>query len=146
MEENEQNNIIIYTSSDGKASVALFERDDSVWLNQKQLAQIFDTSISNISLHIQNILKDKELKANSVVKDYLTTAADGKEYEVQFYALEMILAIGYRVRSKRGVQFRQWATRNLTEYMRKGFIMDDERLKNPDGRPETLLSKSARPF
>tara|TARA_R110002051_G_scaffold78626_1_gene142199 strand:+ start:6384 stop:7394 length:1011 start_codon:yes stop_codon:yes gene_type:complete len=136
MEENEQNNIIIYTSSDGKASVALFERDDSVWLNQKQLAQIFDTSISNISLHIQNILKDKELKANSVIKDYLTTAADGKEYEVQFYALEMILAIGYRVRSKRGVQFRQWATRNLTEYMRKGFIMDDERLKNPDGRPD----------
>lgn len=136
MENNEQNNIIIYTSSDGKASVALFERDDNVWLNQKQLAEIFDTSVSNISLHIQNILKDKELNPNSVIKDYLTTASDGKEYEVSFYALEMILAIGYRVRSKRGVQFRQWATRNLAEYMRKGFIMDDERLKNPDGRPD----------
>jgi len=132
----EQNNIIIYTSTDGKASVALFERDNSVWLNQKQLAEIFDTSVPNISMHIKSILKDKELSPNSVVKDYLTTAADGKEYKVTFYALEMILAIGYRVRSKRGVQFRQWATRNLVEYMRKGFIMDDERLKNPDGRPD----------
>ena len=136
MEESEQNNIIIYTSADGKASVALFERDGSVWLNQKQLAEIFATSVPNISMHISSILKDKELTSNSVVKDYLTTAADGKEYNVTFYALEMILAIGYRVRSKRGVQFRQWATRNLSEYMRKGFIIDDERLKNPDGRPD----------
>ena len=144
MAENEQNNIIIYTSTDGKASVALFERDGSVWLNQKQLAEIFDTSISNISLHIQNILKDKELKSKSVIKDYLTTASDGKEYEVSFYTLEMILAIGYRVRSKRGVQFRQWATRNLAEYMRKGFIMDDERLKNPDGRSDYFDELLAR--
>lgn len=136
MEDNEQNNIIIYTSTDGKASVALFERDGSVWLNQKQLAEIFDTSVPNISMHIKGILKDKELTPDSVVKDYLTTASDGKEYKVTFYALEMILAIGYRVRSHRGVQFRQWATRNLAEYMRKGFIMDDERLKNPDGRPD----------
>ncbi len=132
----EQNNIIIYTSTDGKASVALFERDNSVWLNQKQLSEIFDTSVQNIGQHINNILIDKELVANSVVKNYFTTASDGKEYEVSFYALEMILAIGYRVRSKRGVQFRQWATRNLAEYMRKGFIMDDERLKNPNGRAD----------
>lgn len=132
----EQNNIIIYTADDGKASVALFERDGSVWLNQKQLAEIFDTSVPNISMHIKSILEDKELNANSVVKDYLTTAADGKAYSITFYTLEMILAIGYRVRSKRGVQFRQWATRNLANYMRKGFIMDDERLKNPDGRAD----------
>jgi len=132
----EQNNIIIYTSTDGKASVALFERDSSVWLNQKQLAEIFSTSVQNIGQHIGNIINDKELVEKSVVKNYFTTAADGKEYKVTFYALEMILAIGYRVRSKRGVQFRQWATRNLSEYMRKGFIMDDERLKNPDGRPD----------
>ena len=136
MAENEQNNIIIYTSTDGKASVALFERDGSVWLNQKQIAEIFDTSIQNIGQHIGNILEDNELSPNSVIKNYFTTASDGKEYEVSFYALEMILAIGYRVRSKRGVQFRQWATRNLAEYMRKGFIMDDERLKNPDGRSD----------
>ncbi|TYB73027.1 virulence RhuM family protein [Bizionia saleffrena] len=132
----EQNNIIIYTADDGKASVALFEREGTVWLNQKQLAEIFDTSVPNISMHIKSILEDKELSANSVVKDYLTTAADGKEYSITFYTLEMILAIGYRVRSKRGVQFRQWATRNLASYMRKGFIMDDERLKNPDGRAD----------
>lgn len=140
----EQNNIIIYTATDGKASVALFERDGSVWLNQKQLAEIFDTSIPNISMHISNILKDSELESNSVIKDYLTTAVDGKDYEVTFYALEMIIAIGYRVRSKRGVQFRQWATRNLAEYMRKGFIMDDERLKNPDGRADYFDELLAR--
>lgn len=140
----EQNNIIIYTSTDGKASVALFERDNSVWLNQKQLSEIFDTSVQNIGQHINNILIDKELVANSVVKNYFTTASDGKEYEVSFYALEMILAIGYRVRSKRGVQFRQWATRNLAEYMRKGFIMDDERLKNPNGRADYFDELLAR--
>jgi len=136
MSENEQNNIIIYTSTDGNASVALFERDDSVWLNQKQLAEIFDTSVQNIGQHVGKILNDKELKENSVVKNYFTTAVDGKDYEVSFYALEMILAIGYRVRSSRGVQFRQWATRNLATYMRKGFLMDDDRLKNPGGRAD----------
>lgn len=131
---SEQNNIIIYNADDGKISVALFENDGSVWLNQKQLAELFDTSVPNVSMHISSVLKDNELNDNSVVKNYLTTAADGKDYNVAFYALEMILAIGYRVRSKRGIQFRQWATSNLSEYMRKGFIMDDERLKNPDGR------------
>lgn len=140
----EQNNIIIYTANDGKASVALFERDGSVWLNQKQLSEIFATSVPNISMHIKSILEDKELSANSVVKDYLTTAADGKEYNITFYTLEMILAIGYRVRSKRGIQFRQWATRNLASYMRKGFIMDDERLKNPDGRADYFDELLAR--
>lgn len=130
----EQNNIIIYTTQDGKASVALFARDGNVWMNQQQLAQLFDTSKQNISLHIKNIIEDNELSQKSVVKDYLTTASDGKEYSITFYALDMILAVGYRVRSKRGVQFRQWATRNLSEFIVKGFVMDDERLKNPDGR------------
>ena len=87
-------------------------------------------------MHISNILKEQELGVNSVVKDYLTTAADGKQYNVTFYALDMILAIGFRVRSKRGTQFRIWANQNLKEYMIKGFVMDDERLKNPDGRPD----------
>jgi hypothetical protein len=132
----ERNDIIIYTTRDGKASVALFERDGNVWLNQKQLAELFATSVQNIGQHISKILSDKELKANSVIKNYFTTAVDGKDYEVSFYSLPMILAVGFRVRSRRGVQFRQWANRNLTEYMRKGFIMDDERLKNPDGRPD----------
>ena len=86
--------------------------------------------------HIASILEDKELDGNSVVKNYFTTAADGKQYEVMFYSLEMILAIGFRVRSKRGTQFRIWANQNLKEYMIKGFLMDDDRLKNPEGRPD----------
>jgi len=138
------NDIIIYSTNDGKTSVALYATAGSVWMNQSQLAELFATSIPNISTHISNILKDNELEANSVIKEYLTTAADGKQYNVTFYSLDMILAIGFRVRSKRGVQFRQWANRNLREYMVKGFVMDDERLKNPDGRPDyfdELLSR-----
>jgi hypothetical protein len=132
----EENNIIIYNTADGKASVALYARDGDVWMNQQQLAELFDTSKPNISMHISNILKERELEEISVVKNYLTTAADGKNYEVTFYSLSMILAVGFRVRSKRGTQFRIWANQNLREYMIKGFVMDDERLKNPDGRPD----------
>lgn len=130
----EEQEIIIYNTEDGKASVALFAREGDVWMNQIQLAELFDTSKQNISLHIKNILNEKELDAISVVKDYLTTAVDGKNYNITFYSLEMILAVGFRVRSKRGTQFRQWANYNLKEYMVKGFVMDDERLKNPNGR------------
>ena len=132
----ENKNIIIYNTADGKASVSLYAKDGSIWMNQNQLAELFDTSKQNIGQHIASILEDKELAANSVVKNYFTTAADGKDYEVAFYALDMILAIGFRVRSKRGTQFRIWANKNLKEYLIKGFVMDDERLKNPDGRPD----------
>lgn len=141
--ENKQN-IIIYKTQDGKAALSLYARDGSVWMNQNQIAELFDTSVPNISMHISNILKDNELDANSVIKDYLTTATDGKNYEVAFYSLDMILAIGFRVRSKRGTQFRQWANRNLKEYMIKGFVMDDERLKNPNGRPDYFDELLAR--
>ena len=126
--------IIIYNTDDGKTSVSLFARDGQVWLNQQLLAELFDTSVPNISLHTSNILKEKELDGNSVVKEYLTTASDGKNYNVTFYNLEMILAVAFRVRSKRGVQFRKWANRTLKEYLQKGFVMDDERLKSPNGR------------
>lgn len=128
--------IIIYNTDDGKASVSLMTKDGNVWMNQNQLAELFDTSKQNIGQHIINILEDRELDANSVVKNYFTTASDGKEYKVAFYSLDMILAIGFRVRSKRGVQFRKWANQNLKEFMIKGFVMDDNRLKNPDGRPD----------
>lgn len=133
---NSSANIIIYNTIDGKASVALYARDGKIWLNQQQMAELFGTSKQSISHHIINILKEKELDTNSVVKHYLTTASDGKQYDVVFYSLEMILAVGYRVRGVRGTQFRQWATRHLSEYLVKGFTMDDERLKNPDGRPD----------
>lgn len=133
---NNESNIIIYTTQDAKASVALYTRDGKVWLNQQQIAELFGTSKQTISHHILNILKEGELSQNAVVKNYMTTAADGKQYDVIYYSLEMILAIGYRVRGVRGTQFRQWATRHLSEYLVKGFTVDDERLKNPDGRPD----------
>lgn len=105
----EETNIIIYNTADGRTSVSLLAKDGQVWMNQQQLAELFDTSKQNISLHIGNILEEKELDENSVVKEYLTTANDGKTYMVIFYSLDMILAYGFRVRSKRGTQFRQWA-------------------------------------
>ena len=132
----DQQNIIIYNTADGKANVALYAKEGNIWMNQSQLAELFDTSIPNINIHISNILEEKELQKNSVIKDYLTTASDGKEYSVKYYSLEMVLAIGFRVRSKRGTQFRIWANNNLLQYIVKGFVMDDERLKNPDGRPD----------
>lgn len=135
MVDNHESKIIIYNTNDGKASVTLFARDGDVWMNQNQLAELFATSVPNISMHISNILKEGELERKAVIKDYLTTASDGKNYNVTFYSLDMILAIGFRVRSKRGTQFRIWANKNLKEYMIKGFVIDDERLKNPDGRP-----------
>ena len=134
--KEQSSNIIIYNTIDGKASVALYAKDGKIWLNQQQMAELFATSKPNVSMHISNILKERELSEDSVVKDFLTTAADGKNYHVVFYSLEMILAVGYRVRGVRGTQFRQWATRHLAEYLVKGFTMDDERLKNPDGRPD----------
>ncbi len=141
---DEQQNIIIYRTADGRASVALYAKDGKIWLNQQQMAELFGTSKQTISFHIINILKEKELSENSVVKEYLTTAADGKNYNVVFYSLEMIIAVGYRVRGRRGTQFRQWATEHLTEYLVKGFTMDDERLKNPDGRPDYFDELLAR--
>ena len=113
---NEKKKIIIYNTINGKTSVVLFAKDGDVWMNQNQLTELFDTSKQNVSLHIINILNEKELDVNSVVKDYLTTVSDVKKYKVIFYSLEMILAIGFRVRSKRGTQFRQWANQNLKEY------------------------------
>ena len=140
----DKQDIIIYKTGDGKASVALYARDGNIWLTQKQLAELFATSRPNITMHISNILKEKELDQNSVCQDFLLTAADGKNYSVAHYSLSMILAVGFRVSGVRGTQFRQWANRHLQEYMVKGFVMDDERLKNPDGRPDYFDEMLAR--
>lgn len=138
------NDIIIYNTPDGKSSVALFAKDGNIWLNQAQIAELFSTSKQNISYHITNILSESELDKTSVVKDYLTTASDGKIYNIEYYSLQMIIAIGYRVRSIRGTQFRKWATEHLSEYLIKGFTIDDDRMKNPDNRVDyfdELLSR-----
>lgn len=140
----EQNDVIIYRSKDGKISVALMTKDGNVWLNQMQIATLFGTSVPNICMHIAKILKEGELDANTVIKNYLTTAADGKPYDTLYYSLQMIIAVGFRVRGVRGTQFRQWANEHLSEYLVKGFTMDDERLKNPDGRPDYFDEMLAR--
>lgn len=139
----EEQNIIIYKTTDGRATVALYARDGRIWLNQQQMAELFATSKQSVSYHIANIFREREVDKFSVVKEFLTTAADGKNYNVVFYSLEMIIAVGYRVRGLRGTQFRQWATEHLAEFLVKGFTMDDERLKNPDGPDyfDELLSR-----
>ena len=131
-----QQNLIIYNTLDGKVSVTMMARDGNVWMNQKQMAELFATSVPNVNIHISNILKEDELNRDSVIKDYLITAADGKHYNVTFYSLDMVLAVGFRVKGKRGTQFRIWANQHLKEFIVKGFVLDDERLKNPDGRPD----------
>ncbi len=128
--------LILYTTEDGRSQIKLRAEQQTVWLTQLEMAELFDATKQNISLHLQNVFKDGELSADSVVKDSLTTAADGKRYRTQLYNLDAILAVGYRVRSPRGVQFRRWASTVLKEYLLKGFVLDDERLKNPDGRPD----------
>lgn len=128
-----QGELILYRSDDGQAEIQLRVQGDSVWLIQAEMAELFDTTKQNVSLHIRNIMKEQELSEKAVVKESLTTAADGKNYRVKWYSLPMILAVGYRVRSPRGTQFRQWATAHLEEYLVKGFVMDDERLKEPGG-------------
>jgi hypothetical protein len=125
--------LILYTSDDGRTHLDLRVEGGTVWLTQLEIAGLFQTTKQNVSLHAKNIFAEGELSPHSVVKESLTTAADGKNYRTQLYNLDLILAIGYRVRSPRGTQFRQWATTHLKEFIVKGFVMDDERLKNPRG-------------
>jgi len=135
---------ILYTSQDGQSQVQLRAEQGTVWLSQLEMAELFSASKQNISLHLRNLFQDGELLEESVVKESLITAADGKAYRTKLYNLDAILAVGYRVRSMRGVQFRRWASTVLAEYLRKGFVMDDERLKNPDGRPDYFDEMLAR--
>lgn len=125
--------IILYNTEDGQTQVELQVVDGTVWLSQAEMAGLFQTTKQNISLHLKAIFHDGELDATSVVKDYLTTASDGKTYKTKHYRLEAVLAVGYRVRSPRGSQFRRWATTVLQQYLVKGFALDDKRLKEPAG-------------
>lgn len=136
--------LILYTTEDGRSQIKLRAKDQTVWLSQRQMAQLFDVSTDNVGLHLKNIFADGELAESSVTEESSVTAADGKNYLTKLYNLDAILAVGYRVRSPRGVQFRRWASTVLKEYLRKGFVMDDERLKNPDGRPDYFDEMLAR--
>ena len=131
--------LILYTTDDGKSQIQLRAKDQTVWLTQLEMAELFDATKQNISLHLKNLFEEGELDAGATVKESLTVQIEGTR-EVQrtltLYNLDAILAVGYRVRSPRGVQFRRWASSILKEYLTKGFVMDDERLKNPDGRPD----------
>ena len=128
-----ENDIIIYQTEDGKTKIDVKIENETVWLTQNQMAELFQTTKQNISLHIKNLFDEGELNKNSVVKDYLTTAADGKNYNTRHYNLDVIISVGYRVKSLRGTQFRIWATQILKEYMRKGFVLNDDLLKHTGG-------------
>ena len=124
--------LVLYRTEDGRTDIHLRAADGTVWLSQAEMAELFETSKQNISLHIRNILDEGELAEDSVVKFDLTTAADGKRYKTMVYRLDLILAVGFRVRSPRGTQFRRWAGTTLSEYLVKGFILNDQRLKDAE--------------
>ena len=141
-EKVEKSNILMYTTEDGVTKVEVTFDNDTVWLSLDQIADLFQRNKSTISRHIKNIFLVGELSRNSVVANFATTGSDGKRYHVDFYNLDVIISVGYRVKSLRGTQFRIWATNILKEYMKKGFALDDERLKNLGGEK---CWKSMRP-
>lgn len=130
---NNNSEIIIYQTQDGATKINVQLENDTVWLTQAQMAELFQTTKQNISLHVNNIFKEGELLMESVIKESLTTAADGKGYDVKYYNLDAIISVGYRVKSLRGTQFRIWAMEIIKEFVKKGFVLDKERLKDPKG-------------
>ena len=129
----EKSEIIMYQTEDGLTKIEVVVEDETVWLTQAQMTDLFQTTKQNVSLHINNAFKEGELESNSVVKEYLTTAADGKTYKTKHYNLDVIISVGYRVKSLRGTQFRRWALDVLREYLVKGFAMNDGLLKKAGG-------------
>ena len=133
------NDLILYTTEDGRSQIKLRAKDQTVWLSQREMSQLFDVSTDNVGLHLKNIFEDGELSPEATTEDSSVVQIEGTrevQRPVTLYNLDAILAVGYRVRSPRGVQFRRWASTILKEFLLKGFVMDDERLKNPDGRPD----------
>lgn len=121
--------ITFYQSENGRVNIEVFYSEENIWLTQKKMAELFDTSIPNINMHLKNIFDSKELNINSVIKEFLITADDGKNYKTKMYNLETIIAVGYRINSERGTQFRQWATGILKNYIQKGYALDSDRMK-----------------
>ena len=129
-----QSSLILYQTEDGRTRIQCRFENETIWLTQALIAELFAKDVRTINEHLGNIFEDGELAADSVIRKFRITAADGKNYSTQHYNLDAILAVGFRVRSHRGTQFRQWAIGRLSEYLVKGFTMDDERLKNPPGK------------
>ena len=139
--------LILYTTEDGRSQIKLQAKDQTVWLTQREMAQLFDVSTDNVGLHLKDIFEDAELSREATTEESSVVQTEGGrdvKRPVTLYNLDAILAVGYRVRSPRGVQFRRWASTILKEYLVKGFVMDDERLKNPDGRPDYFDEMLAR--
>ncbi|MEG0271299.1 MAG: RhuM family protein, partial [Clostridia bacterium] len=132
--KDKMDQIVIFKTSDEKVSVDVRFDEDTVWLTLDQMAALFERDKSTVSRHIRNVFDEGELERNQVVAKFATTASDNKVYQVDYYNLDVIISVGYRVKSLRGTQFRKWATKRLNEYIRKGFTLDDERLKNGGGR------------
>jgi hypothetical protein len=127
-----KSHFLVYEAENGQIKIDVRFENETVWLTQKLMADLFQTTKQNIGQHLKNIFEEVELIENSVVKKFFTTAADGKKYETTFYNLDAIISVGYRVKSHVATRFRIWATQRLREYIIKGFVLDDERLKNPD--------------
>ena len=129
----QESNLLMYTTEDGLTKIEATFVNDTVWLSLEQMSELFQRDKSTISRHIKNIFAEGELNRESVVAKFATTASDGKTYQVDYYNLDVIISVGYRVKSLRGTQFRIWATNILKEYMQKGFALDDDRLKRLGG-------------
>lgn len=139
-----EESVVVYRTADNTLQLDVQLADNTVWLTQQQMTVLFDTSKQNVSLHINNIFKEGELDKNSVVKDYLTTATDGKKYRTLCYNLDVIISVGYRVKSKRGTQFRQWATKVLNEYMLRGYAVDQRIFAVEERMDKRLLAHERR--
>ena len=140
---NQDNNkILIYTSDDGQVKIEVRLEDENVWLTQNAMAELFDTTRNNITMHIKNIFEEGELKENSVSKESLLTAKDGKNYKTKFYNLDLIISVGYRVKSIRGTQFRIWANKLIKEYLIKGYNLNVDRFKNKGDFMENLSANT----
>ena len=125
---NKKKELVVFETEDNKVRLEVSVEDETVWLTQAQMTQLFETSKQNVSLHINNCFKEGELDKDSVVKDFLTTAADGKKYKTKYYNLDVIISVGYRVKSKRGVEFRRWANSVLKQYILQGYAINDNRI------------------
>ncbi len=129
MKKIPDNQISFYQTDDGRVNIEVLYTEENMWLPQKRIAELFDTSVPNINMHLKNIIDSKEVDHTSVIKEFLITASDGKNYKTKMYSLEAIIAVGYRVNSERGTQFRQWATGILRSYIQKGYALDSDRMK-----------------